>query len=505
MISRRKYIYYFAALLTIAVMTGCAGASAPPLDLPAPVTGQIDVSGPSAEGKATVTGNEGAVTGGSTVLAINDSEVEASLWQVTDFLFPKAYAQALPGVCDLVGRSCAEAGADGTFTLNIDAVVGDDIILVLISSDGEEISDRVTVTVPAGTGIEACGSGFEGSLVAIADVGGAVYSLFEGSEEKANVFKVGSQEFEIPGCYAKDIAVIEESSGTKLIAVVSSSDNTLWIGRWNGTSLTMGLTYTTDIEPQKAAFAGDSTEVIVSGKGNSLYVELISVADGSTINSIELPEISQDTVVALDTVGPFADGGYLGMIVGTNGTRYYLSFFNAENGDNITPGGKINLVQTLWISINNDPEVTDAAIGVDPQAGDQVRFLFTDRVSLDPAFRYTPVSEDGTNISLNDGVGDLLSLALPVNDIYSQDSLANTYPLRFAEFTNSANPSVYILKDDGYLWTIENIFGVPVPHLDSLALILPDALVIAIDETGTSLTGGNAAGTTTDLSSYIIP
>jgi hypothetical protein len=503
MISCRKYTWYFTALLTIAVMSCCAKASAPPVDLPAPVTGQIDVGAPDAEGKATITGNEGAVTGGSTVLAINESAVEASLWQVTDFLFSKAYAQTFPGVCDLEGRACAEAEADGSFTMQIDAVVGDQIILVLISSDGEEISERVTVSVPAGSGIQACGSGFEGSLVAIANVGGVVYSLFEGSTDSANKLIIGGSEFQIPGCYAKSIAAIEESTGSILIAAASDSDNKLWIGRWNGDNLTMGLTYATDIAPYKAAFAGDPAEVILAGAESSINVEAISVSDGSTTHSLTTNNTDETDVAALNIIGPFADGGYLGIVVARDSSGYYLTFFLASSLSNVTSNpGEIFLSASAMGIVGDDPVVADASLGSD---SGEIRFIISDRQSIEPAFRSIRVAIGVQPIMFSDNASSFDGLS--IDSAYATEAVPNTftYPRSYVQFSSSSAANAYVLTDDSYLWRIENCFspGAMVQTFISLTAELPDPIAIAIDDTGASLAGGNAAGTTADLSSYI--
>lgn len=494
---------FVVAVLTIAVMTCCAKASAPPVELPAPVTGQIDVGAPSAEGKATITGNAGAVTGGSTVLAINESAVTASLWQVTDLFFPKAYAQTLPAVCDLVGRACAAAESDGSFTMEIDAIVGDQIILVLIDEDGEEISDRVTVTVPAGSGIVACGSGFEGNLVAIANLGGVVYALHEGSTDYANRIFIGSQEFEIPGCYAKDIAVIEESAGSILIAVVSGTDNKLWIGRWNTANITMGLTYTTDITPEKLAFTDDPTEVIVAGVGNSVQVDLISIADGSTTHSLVTNNTNEAGVTALNAIGPFADGNYLGIVVASDASEYYLTFFLTSSLANVTSNpGEILLSANAMGIAGDDPVVADAGLGSD---SGEIRFIISDRQSSDPAFRSIRVAIGVQPIMLSDNASSFDDLS--IDSAYAIEVIPNTftYPRSYVQFSSTAGANAYVLTDDSYLWRVENCFsvGAITQTFFSLSAELPDPIAIAIDGTGTSLTGGNAAGTTVDLSSYI--
>ena len=508
MIRHYKYIGYVVALLTAVLIASCGGASAPPVDLPAPITGQIDASGPSADGKSTITGSAGSVTGGTIVLAINENTATSSLWRVTDFLFPKAYATALPSVCDLIGRVCVIAADDGSFTMEIDAVAGDTIILVLIDESGVEISDRVTIAIPAGEGIAACGSGVEGKLVALTNVSGTAYAFYEGSADSANKIVIDGQEFQVPGCYAQDIAVYETGTDSIMIATVSSFDKKLWIGLWNNADLIMGLTYTLDITPYKVAFGGDSTQVIVGGIGGSVHLELISVADGSTINSLILPNTDLNSVVALDTVGPFADGGYLGMIVGSDGIWYYLTFFHTSSFANVTSSSEILLDMAALCTLYN-PVVVDARFGIDTSAGDVVRFLFSDRVIDEPAFRSIQISTSGvTAITLGDNTSSFTELAFDTAyPAFSVLPTSTKYPHRFVQSSMGSDPTAYILTDDDYLWRITQCFDSVSVFQDffSLSSVLLDPIAIAMDETGTSLIGGNSAGATTDLSSYISP
>jgi hypothetical protein len=146
-------IVTIAALFTV-VVSGCGGSSmsAPPVSLPTPVTGRIAISSSDADGNITVTGEDGSVTGSSTVLAINGSVVVTSLpYRLLDLLVKDAYASvdSFPSVCSLLGRACALADENGAFELTIAASDGDEIIVVIIdATTGEELSERLTKTVP---------------------------------------------------------------------------------------------------------------------------------------------------------------------------------------------------------------------------------------------------------------------------------------------------------------------------------------------------------------------
>jgi len=215
-----------------------------------------------------------------------------------------------------------------------------------------------------------------------------------------------------------------------------------------------------------------------------------------------VPNVELNTVVAMDTIGPFADGGYLGIIVGSDGTWFYATMFHATTLTNVTSGGQFPLTMGTWPSLTYDPEVADAALGYDHQTGNGIRFLFTDRVGPDPAFRWCSIGTSGTQISLDDNAASFESLIL-LGVINGTASALNKYPQRFAKYIQNTEQTVYILRDDGYLWRIELVFGAATENFFSLTSVLSDPLVIAIDAMGTSLTAGNAAGTTADLSSYI--
>ena len=148
----------FMTFILMATAAGCGGttavgaATAPPVDLPAPVVGRIDVGTPDATGKSTITGTPGAVEADTIVMAINENlEVASALWKVTDALFPAAYAQSLPSVCSETGHACTTSASDGSFELQIDASIGDSIIIVLLDEEGQRrVVAETAVVAPVG-------------------------------------------------------------------------------------------------------------------------------------------------------------------------------------------------------------------------------------------------------------------------------------------------------------------------------------------------------------------
>lgn len=525
--NRRACCYAIISLMAAVTLAGCGLASAPPVELPAPVTGQIDASAPSAEsGKATITGGAGSVEGGVIVLAANErtSGETALLWRATDLLFPKAYAADFPSICDHEGIACVRSEADGSFVIEIGAVAGDTIILVLIDIYGNDMSPRVTITIPAGEGIAACGSGFAGKLAAVTSASDITYALYEGSASTSNKIAFGGNEFEVPGCYASDIAVYPMGSdpfvGTAtdayLIAVASANDKKLWFGIWDGQYLIGSFTYTLAIEPKRVAFAGDPSKVLVGGTGNSVDINLISVTDGSTIASTSSADYSvpANDIVSLDTVGPFADGGYLGVVVGTleasAGGNTYAFFFDATTlADlNYLVGGIPFTDDTLGIPLLTLPLVVpNAVFGIRTASSARYVYLvFADRTneSVFPAPIQCYIGGIQTLLNLTS------NLASVSNIEFRQPSqfVSNYLPRKLAVYPASDVPIAYALTDDGYLWRIKNYWkGVSQPDVVvdfiDITSLLPDPVLIAMDPTGTSLIGGNAGGMTADLSSYI--
>ena len=128
---------------------GCgAGASAPPVSLPAPVTGRITVTSPDDSGAALVAGDEGAVEGGAIVHAVNETQAGSTALRLLS-LIPSAHAQtSLPEICSRSFHACIVAEADGSFELEIPASAEDEIGVELLNTSGIVVSDRIRHPVP---------------------------------------------------------------------------------------------------------------------------------------------------------------------------------------------------------------------------------------------------------------------------------------------------------------------------------------------------------------------
>lgn len=135
---------------------GCSsGASAPPVSLPAPVSGRLTVTSPDEDGVALVIGDEGAVPADSVVHVVNESQTSASLIDFSELIaaldfFPAAEAQAsLPETCSRAFHGCAIADADGAFEIEINASQDDSIVVgILDQATGTTISERTRQPVP---------------------------------------------------------------------------------------------------------------------------------------------------------------------------------------------------------------------------------------------------------------------------------------------------------------------------------------------------------------------
>lgn len=147
---------FCAALAGVSGEFGCSsGASAPPVSLPAPVSGRLTVTSPDEDGVALVIGDEGAVPADSLVHVVNESRTSASLIDFSAVIaaldpFPSAEAQiTLPETCRRSFHGCAIADADGSFEIEINASEEDSIVVgILDQATGTTISERTRHPVP---------------------------------------------------------------------------------------------------------------------------------------------------------------------------------------------------------------------------------------------------------------------------------------------------------------------------------------------------------------------
>jgi len=348
----RKTILLGILITMLIAAVGCGSASAPPVDLPAPITGRIDVSSPDENGEVTVTGTEGAVTGGTIVMVENESESGSASLMIYDLLVPSAHAQDLPAICEEPYHACTYSEQDGSFQVVIFASVGDTLVIGIIDENGEWRSDVIRVTVPpSGTPDPEANCAGEGVTGAVVDVAIAPTSkipvlLKQGSDTTTNQLVIGATSpttVSIIGCHAHSIAFFESATGDS-IAVTSKEDKILWAGRFVSGAVVDKRSFELDYEPMHIAFVGLSTQPIVAIRKTSSTVRLarISTSEGVILSEMILnldppPAVNEVTGVtrstAIDVLKMGVDEDqYIGLLIVDNGNAQnsYLSLYQAD-------------------------------------------------------------------------------------------------------------------------------------------------------------------------------
>jgi hypothetical protein len=339
-------------LITVMIFAvGCGSASAPPVDLPAPITGRIDVSAPDENGDVTVTGTEGAVTGGTIVMVENESESGSASLKIYDWLIPSAYAQDFPAICEGVAYSCTYSEEDGSFQVIIPASTGDTLVIGIINENGEWRSDVIRVTVPeSGTPdpeANCAGEGVTGAVVdiKIAPTSGTPVMLKQGSDTTTNQLVIGTTSpttVAILGCYAHSLAFYPSTTGDS-IAVTSKDDKTLWAGRFVEGEIRDSRSFELDYEPMHIAFANLSTQPIVAIRKTDSKIRLatISTSEGVILSEMildldpptlnELTGVTRSTAIDVLRMGTDEEH-HIGLLIVDNGNpvNSYLSLYQAD-------------------------------------------------------------------------------------------------------------------------------------------------------------------------------
>lgn len=338
---RMKTSIGILAFIIAIISAGCGSVSAPPVDLPAPITGRVDVSSPDGDGNVTITGSEGAVEGGNIVMVVNESV--ATAWKLLDKLIPPAYAQTLPSICSEVGHACTVAADDGSFQVTIPASTGDVLVIGLIDEDGNWISDTISVPVPeSGTpdpSANCAGEGVTGTVVdvKIAPTSGVPVLLKQGSDTTTNELVIGTSNpttVAVNGCYAHSLAFFATNSGDA-IAVTSKDDLILWAARMVGNDIQDARSFTLDYEPMHIAFVDLPAQPIVAIRTSASTVGLAAISTSEGTIATEMPSGATGVTrsIALDVLPATNSAGqYLGMLTVDDGTHVNASItlFQAE-------------------------------------------------------------------------------------------------------------------------------------------------------------------------------
>lgn len=372
-----------AFIIMMLLSVGCGSATAPPVDLPAPITGRIDVSSPDGDGNVTVTGDEEAVTGGQIVMVVNENEAGAVSWMILNLIVPSAYAQTFPSICDDAGHACTESADDGSFQVIIPAAVGDVLVIGLIDSEGNRISDTISLTVPE-SGTPEPDANCEGMAVSgaivdikIAPTSGIPVMLKQGSDTTTNQLIIGETSpttVSITGCYAHSLAFYGSTVGDS-IAVTSKDDKVLWAGRFVDGEVLDSRSFTLDYEPMHIVYVNLSSQptVAIRKTSNTVRLARISTSEGTIqsemqiiLSSSGIEEVSGVTRSTVLDVIPMnlPTGEYLGMAVVDDGsnTNSYLVLFQAEGTGPTRKGAWSRLEISLFNAGNPLASIVDGIL-----------------------------------------------------------------------------------------------------------------------------------------------
>jgi len=410
MVNMKSLLKIAGVILVIIFLEACgantASMSAPPVELPAPVTGRITVSEPDGDGNVSITGTEGAVTSSSLVLATNETIAGVQVFNILDLFIKSAHAAgAFPTICSEVGRACAWADADGSFEITLAAEEGDSIIIGMIDStsgdyegdvirreagdeeggsatgysdDGDDNSgDNSDSSGDSDNGGDStstnCSS--EGVNGAVVDIGivpgeGTPVALKQGSATNLNQLAIGSNPtiiIDIAGCHAHSLAMTNSSSSNNIIvAVTSYDDKTLWTGELSGTVVSSPASFTLTDSPGHAIFSStEDTPIVSMYNGTTVYLAKLSLEDGSSESSLALTRnedqitgITESASIDLIDIGASLDKT-LGMIL-THRTALNDSYITLFWADEFAVLHSWNTVADLTME-----EATDALLYAD--------------------------------------------------------------------------------------------------------------------------------------------
>lgn len=450
-------------------MTGCGGgaSSAPPVDLPAPIAGRIDVSTPDTNGNVTVTGSASAVDAGSMVLVVNETVTGTQAFKFLKFIESTAYAgdTTYPSVCSETGKACAVAGSDGSFVVVITASATDSIVIgVIDATTGSFTSELTRTTVPTtGTtsdsgdgsgGTSLCkGLGLSGAAVDIVVTSdGTPILLKQGSDTTTNALVIGASSpvtSYISGCYATAIASIT-SSGTTTLVVTSSTDKTIWTGTISGTTVSNSKYFTIDYEPLDVAFVGDATTAVGLLKtDSSVIIGKVMVTDKTVSATYTYPQNANGQITDL-TQGPrvimqaMNDGSYLGgaLTLTSDNAHAYLTLFNATT---------MGHIYTTDLAAEGTKTIKDIAFWVNTNSGNKILVTALNAQAASSQAFDTYFWNVSSYESLN------LGTTLSTSDSYSAGSTGYTYSLSHSPINivvpskNCQTPSAVVTDTNGDL------------------------------------------------------
>jgi len=356
----KRLIGALIATVLLSTLASCSGssASAPPVDLPAPITGRVTISNPDADGNVTITGTAGAVDAGAMVMAVNEEVAGTVAIKLLNMMIRSAYAQtSFPSVCDETGHACAVADDEGAFEMILAAELGDSIVIgVIDETTGEFISDLLRLIV----GDQNASSDSSETTCADYDVDGKTVDiaidpvseepilLRQGNSTGTNKLVIGtssSYTITIDGCFAHSIDMMATTAGKTLIVVSSKDDGYVWTGTLDDAVVSDTVAFELDDEPMHVKFKpGSTTPVVALKTSSSVKIAQISLDDGTISNQTDIVRYNDNNdsttisgltrSMSLDMIQFENNAGQsLGLLLSDNGDpqEAYLSIFNPSN------------------------------------------------------------------------------------------------------------------------------------------------------------------------------
>ena len=307
-----KKFQILTALLAVIVVTSCGSSSAPPVDLPAPITGRVTISNPDADGNVSITSIAGAVDADAMVMTVNEEVAGTVSAKILNMLVKSAYAQtSFPSICDDDGYSCAVADADGVFEMTLAASFGDSIVIgVIDETAGEFISEVIRRVVGEVVETVVCADyDVSGAVVDVAvdPVSGGPIILKQGSDTATNQLVMGDSSpvtIPISGCFAHSIIVKEGTNGKPFIIVSSKDDQIIWSGTRSDNTIIEASTQETSDQPMHIAFPLYTNDAFVKASLTSDgYIRI----DNISLTTLEQTASNDVSVKSGSSTSPLTD------------------------------------------------------------------------------------------------------------------------------------------------------------------------------------------------------
>lgn len=276
-----------AAVFYSAACGSSATEGAPPVSIPAPVVTKVTISTPTG-GKSTITGTAGAATAGNTVRAQNlTQEGVASRWE--SLLWGIAYAATTVQTT---------AAADGSFTMEIDAKIGDRIRLTQLNSQGTT-STAATVTAP----YQPLALGFVPGDIAVDPDSATAYIIGQsGGNGVVTPLNYGATP-----AFGTQITLPAQCNAPTAVAVDGARDRLIVVDNTNGTVCAQpqggaagALLATLAVTPVNVAIDTNTSQAVITNNS------------GQAVVAVTLLNLANDTVATVSLPNPVGGKGQTG-------------------------------------------------------------------------------------------------------------------------------------------------------------------------------------------------